>query len=68
MPDLFDGPLVEAVDGRLSYGETRINCLGEIEGQLTSSPTPGAARNPPDNQREESQCAKTKTSYARVER
>ncbi len=31
MAALFDGPTVEAVDGRQNYGETRINCLGEID-------------------------------------
>ena len=34
MPELFDGSTVEAVDGRFNYGETRINCLGEIEGRI----------------------------------
>ena len=34
MPELFDGPTVEAVDDRFSYGETRTNCLGEIEGRV----------------------------------
>ena len=33
MPELFDGPTVEAVDDR-NYGETRANCLGEIEGRV----------------------------------
>ena len=28
MPELFDGPTVEAVDDRFNYGETRTNCLG----------------------------------------
>ena len=31
---LFDGPMIEDVDGRKDYGETRINCLGEIEGRV----------------------------------
>lgn len=31
---LFDGPTVEAVDSRQDYGETRINCLGEIEDRI----------------------------------
>jgi len=31
---LFDGPTVEAVDSRFNYGETRIICLGEIEGRV----------------------------------
>jgi uncharacterized DUF497 family protein len=34
MPELFDGPTVEAVDDRFNYGETRTNCLGEIEGRV----------------------------------
>jgi uncharacterized DUF497 family protein len=32
MPELFDGATVEVVDSRQDYGETRINCLGEVEG------------------------------------
>jgi uncharacterized protein len=32
MPELFDGAIVEVVDSRQDYGETRINCLGEVEG------------------------------------
>jgi uncharacterized DUF497 family protein len=32
--ELFDGGAVEKVDGRQDYGETRINCLGEIEGRI----------------------------------
>lgn len=31
---MFDGPTDETVDGRLDYGETRINALGEIEGRV----------------------------------
>ena len=34
LPELFDGPTVEAVDDRFNYGETRTNCLGEIEGRV----------------------------------
>lgn len=34
MPALFDGPTVEIVDRRQDYGETRITCLGEIEGRV----------------------------------
>jgi uncharacterized DUF497 family protein len=34
MPELFDGPTLEAVDHRQDYGETRINCLGEVEGRI----------------------------------
>jgi uncharacterized protein len=34
MPELFDGPTVEAVDDRMNYDETRINALGEIEGRV----------------------------------
>jgi hypothetical protein len=41
MPELFDGPTVEAVDDRFNYGETRTNSLGEIE--ASSSPLPGVA-------------------------
>jgi uncharacterized protein len=31
---LFDGATVEVVDGGQDYGETRIKCLGEIEGRI----------------------------------
>ncbi len=34
MPQLFGGPTIEIIDGRKDYGETRINCLGEIEGRV----------------------------------
>jgi uncharacterized DUF497 family protein len=34
MRQLFGGPTFEIVDGRKDYGETRINCLGEIEGRV----------------------------------
>ena len=33
---LFDGETVEMVDDRKDYGETRINCLGAIEGRVYS--------------------------------
>jgi hypothetical protein len=39
MPELFDGPKVEAVDDRFNYGETRTNCLGEIEGRVPPLPS-----------------------------
>ena len=34
MAALFDGATVEAVDDRKDYGETRINCLGEVEDRV----------------------------------
>jgi uncharacterized protein len=34
MPELLDGPTVEAVDDRFNYGEPRTSCLGEIEGRV----------------------------------
>jgi uncharacterized DUF497 family protein len=34
IPELFDGDTVEIIDDRADYGETRINCLGEIEGRV----------------------------------
>ena len=34
IPPLFDGDLLEVIDDRHHYGETRINCLGEIEGRV----------------------------------
>jgi uncharacterized protein len=33
MAPMFEGKLLEGVDARLDYGETRIRCLGEIEGR-----------------------------------
>ena len=30
---IFDGATLEIVDDRFNYGETRIRCLGEIEGR-----------------------------------
>ena len=30
---LFERPILETVDGRFDYGETRIKCLGEIDGR-----------------------------------
>jgi len=34
MTALFDGETVETVDDRKDYGETRLNCVGEIEGRV----------------------------------
>jgi uncharacterized DUF497 family protein len=34
MTALFDGPTLEAVDSRVNYGETRINCLGKVDGRV----------------------------------
>jgi|HubBroStandDraft_6_1064221.scaffolds.fasta_scaffold550145_2 uncharacterized DUF497 family protein len=31
---LFDGQVLEAVDDRRDYGETRIKCLGEVHGLI----------------------------------
>ena len=31
---LFDSEMLEIVDQRFDYGETRIRCLGEIEGRV----------------------------------
>lgn len=31
---LFDGPITEDIDDRFAYGETRINCAGEINGRV----------------------------------
>ena len=33
-PELFDGPTVEVIDDGFNCGETRTNCLGEIEGRV----------------------------------
>jgi uncharacterized DUF497 family protein len=40
---IFDGPTLEIVDDRFSYGETRIRCLGEIEGVFMRSSILGVA-------------------------
>jgi len=34
MTALFDGPTLEDIDDRYNYGETRINCAGEIQGRV----------------------------------
>jgi uncharacterized protein len=34
MTALFDGPTLEDIDNRYNYGETRINCTGEIQGRV----------------------------------
>jgi uncharacterized protein len=31
---MFDGPFTETIDDRFDYGETRINCTGEINGRV----------------------------------
>jgi len=31
---LFEGSVLESVDDRFNYGETRIRCLGEIGGRV----------------------------------
>jgi uncharacterized protein len=31
---IFDGATLEIVDDRFNYGETRIRCLGEVEGRV----------------------------------
>jgi hypothetical protein len=31
---LFEGQVLEIVDDRFNYGETRIKCLGEIDGRV----------------------------------
>ena len=38
MTALFDGETVETVDDRKDYGETRLNCGGEVEGRGRASP------------------------------
>jgi uncharacterized protein (DUF4415 family) len=44
MPELFDGPTVEAVDDCFNYGETRTNCLAKSRAGSLSSPSHGAAQ------------------------
>jgi uncharacterized DUF497 family protein len=34
IPALFDGDTLEVLDDRKAYGETRVYCLGEIEGRV----------------------------------
>lgn len=34
IPALFDGDVLTIIDEREDYGETRISCLGEIEGRV----------------------------------
>jgi hypothetical protein len=33
-PSLFEHRIVETIDDRFDYGETRIRCLGEIDGRV----------------------------------
>ena len=67
MTALFDGPTLEAVDNRFNYGETRINCLGEVEGRayVISYTWRGANRRIISARK--ANARERKTYYARVE-
>jgi uncharacterized DUF497 family protein len=68
MPELFDGPTVEAVDDRFNYGETRINCLGEIEGRVFVVTITGRGADRRIISARKANAREQRTYYARVER
>ena len=67
VPELFDGGTVEDVDGRQDYGETRINCLDEIEGRVYSVAYTWRGANRRIISARKANARERKTYYARVE-
>ncbi len=65
--ELFDGPTIEDVDGRKDYGETRINCLGEIEGRVYAVTYTWRGANRRIISARKANARDQKTYYARVE-
>ena len=68
--ELFDGSTVEKVDdgpGRRDYGETRINCLGEIEGRVYAVAYTWRGANRRIISARKANAREQKTYYARVE-
>ena len=68
MPALFDGPTVETIDDRMNYGETRLNCLGEIEGRVYVVATTWRGPNRRIISARKANAREQRTYYARVER
>ena len=66
--ELFDGTTVEIVDGREDYGETRITCLGEIEGRVYVVAYTWRGANRRIISARKANAREQKTYYARVER
>ncbi len=65
--ELFDGDTVEIVDGRQDYGETRVNCLGEIEGRVYVVAYTWRGANRRIISARKANAREQKTYYARVE-
>ena len=68
MPELFDGPTVEAVDDRFNYGETRTNCLGEAGGRVYAVAYTWRHANRRIISARKANAREQRTYYARVER
>ena len=67
VPQLFGGPTIEIVDDRRDYGETRINCLGEIEGRVYFVSTTWRGANRRIISARKANAREQKTYYARIE-
>ena len=63
---LFDGDTTEDVDARQDYGETRINCLGEIEGRIYAVAYTWRGTNRRIISARKANARERKTYYARV--
>jgi uncharacterized DUF497 family protein len=68
MPELSDGPTIEAVDDRFNYGETRTDCLGEIEGRVFVVTITWRGEDRRTTSARKANARERKTYYARVER
>ncbi len=67
VPQLFGGPTIEDVDDRQDYGETRFNCLGEIEGRVYAVAYTWRGANRRIISARKANAREQKTYYARVE-
>jgi uncharacterized DUF497 family protein len=63
----FDRGTVEKVDSRQEYGETRINCLGEIAGRIYAVAYAWRGANRRIISARKANAREQKTYYARVE-
>ena len=68
MAQLFDGPTVKVGDDRQDYGETRIHCLGEIEGRVFAVAYAWRGANRRIISARKANARERKTYYARVKR